>query len=789
MKKKAILSSLLFASAALTRADFAPIALNPTSFNQDVVVEKNAIHSPVSTTASMDEGSNNTGFGWYEVGYNTDAPDTGLPAAGSTVTSLAAADHSYTFAPSYAANNALLLDTNLSSGTLTLDTPTTLAALSLLTSAGHGPATNTVTIHYANGTSETATFVSRDWFGADAAVSANGRLDVRSLGYANVSSGNPNLYSADIPLSNTTSAVTSIDFQNGGLGNSHTAVFAVSGASQAGGQFAPLAVHGFNRDLVVEAAAPHPLQSLNATTASMDAGIANTGFSWYERGYNTNALPTNSFVTGFPAAGSTVTNASAPDHKYVLAGSYTENNALLVDADNSGTLTFSTPAVFSSLSLLTSAGNGSVTIAYTVNHADGSSETGTFTSQDWFNNANPAFIANGRVNVIDGGLDNVNGNNPRLYPADIMLSNTNSPIASIDLSLSAGTGHAAIFAVSGALGNVAPLVADQPVSAKVLQGGDVQFTATVSGTLPIAYAWQVETNGAFVNLSNGGNVSGANTPSLTLSAVALSNGARYRLAVTNSSGSSFSIPATLTVISTATSVTAPGDLIEAVGGTSPGAEGVEHVIDQDTAKYLNFGTDGDQNAPFAGPVGFVVTPTLGSDAAGTVVNAIRVYTANDAPERDPASFTIEGSNGGTNFTLIASGNLALPDARNNGGLTLDPIALADQEVHFANSTPYKSYRVLFQNVKNNTSANSVQLGEVELLGTVASSAATSVSIARNADGTLTISSSTAGTLQSTTALGGNGGPATVWTDEGPINGSVTVTPTGKAKFYRVLAQQ
>src|SRR5438309_2338022 len=111
-------SSYLFALAlaagplAAVRADFTPITLAPSSFNQDVVVEKGAIHSPVATSASMDEGFNNTGFGWYETGYNIDSPDTGLPAAGATVTSLVASDHSYTFAPSYAGNNALLIDTN-----------------------------------------------------------------------------------------------------------------------------------------------------------------------------------------------------------------------------------------------------------------------------------------------------------------------------------------------------------------------------------------------------------------------------------------------------------------------------------------------------------------------------------------------------------------------------------------------------------------------------------------------------------------------------------------------------
>src|SRR4029078_7477994 len=137
------LSALALAAGtvAVTRADFTPITLAPESFNQDIVVEKDAIHAPVATTASMDDGSANTGFGWYEMGYNQSSPDTGLPDPGSTVTSLVDANHEYTFAPDYTTNNALLVDTNTPTATLTLTTPTALTAISLLSSAGHGPAT------------------------------------------------------------------------------------------------------------------------------------------------------------------------------------------------------------------------------------------------------------------------------------------------------------------------------------------------------------------------------------------------------------------------------------------------------------------------------------------------------------------------------------------------------------------------------------------------------------------------------------------------------------------------
>src|SRR5262245_23081137 len=109
MKKNiTLLLPLFLASAA--HADFDPVPLMPGSFNHDIVVESNA-PGPVAraSIASMDAATNNTGRTFYEVGYNTLSPSTGLPAAGSTFTHQTFADHSYTMAASYTAPNAILV--------------------------------------------------------------------------------------------------------------------------------------------------------------------------------------------------------------------------------------------------------------------------------------------------------------------------------------------------------------------------------------------------------------------------------------------------------------------------------------------------------------------------------------------------------------------------------------------------------------------------------------------------------------------------------------------------------
>jgi hypothetical protein len=755
---------------------FAPITLTADSYSQDGVVEVGATAPFLpATTASMDTGTNNTGGGWYERGYNLNSPGTGLPLAGETFTSESFGDHSYTMPPSYATNNALLLDLSRTNGTLTLSTPTVVTGLSFLLSSGNGESTLGYTVHHVDGSSETGTIVSRDWFNGDnPAVTASGRLTVNSGEFDSVDSNNPRLYSADVVVANA-SPVTSIDLSADLLSpTSHAAIFAVSGGTASG--FTPLLVTGFNEDMVVEASAPQT-GALNATSATMDDGTANTGNTWYEKGYHPRALN-----TGIPTAGSVLTNAPDADHSFRFAPSYSANNVLLVDADNGGSFTPATPSNFSALSFLTSAGGGSVVISYVINHSDGSSETGTFVSPDWFNNVPVAYTSRGRVNVETGGFDTINSDNPRIYAADISVANTSSPVTRVDLTYSAGTGHAMIFAMSGTAGAVKPIFDAQPASTNVFTGTNVLLSAMVSGTSPIQFQWQHGSGSVFLNVTNGGKYSGATSTNLAITEATVNEAGGYRLIASNTAGSSTSIVAQVNVLSTLLDVTSPSDEITAFGGQSPGAEPVANAIENTTSKYLNFGSpEGDTAPPFVGPVGLVVTPAAGS----TIVKGIRFYTANDVEARDPADYTLEGSNdGGTNFTVIATGTLSLPSARNDSALDINPLTLANQEVLFANNAGYTTYRLTFNTVKDSVAANSMQIGEIELLGAAGSSGPT-LTISRNADGTLRITSSAPGRLQSTTALV-DGGPGTGWAEEGPIVTFRDVAPIGPMKFYRVV---
>lgn len=146
--------------------------------------------------------------------------------------------------------------------------------------------------------------------------------------------------------------------------------------------------------------------------------------------------------------------------------------------------------------------------------------------------------------------------------------------------------------------------------------------------------------------------------------------------------------------------------LPALASSSPGAEPVANLIDGVVStKYLNFGKLN---------TGFIVTPTSGAQ----VIRSMRLSTANDAVERDPASYEIFGTNDEIvdgdhsagdqeNWTQVATGTLALPAGR----LAVAPL------VTFANSTAYKSWRVTFPTVKTPGTANSMQLAEFQFFTT------------------------------------------------------------------------
>jgi hypothetical protein len=160
---------------------------------------------------------------------------------------------------------------------------------------------------------------------------------------------------------------------------------------------------------------------------------------------------------------------------------------------------------------------------------------------------------------------------------------------------------------------------------------------------------------------------------------------------------------------TGSSFLATGDPILAVhanwNSVYPSAENPGKVIDGDKAtKYLNFGKTNS---------GIIITPGRGM----TIVKSFEITTANDAAERDPASWILYGTNDaigsvnnsdglGENWTLIDSGTLALP---------ADRLALGGM-IAVNNSAMFASYKLLFPTVNNAAAANSMQIADIQFYG-------------------------------------------------------------------------
>ena len=140
---------------------------------------------------------------------------------------------------------------------------------------------------------------------------------------------------------------------------------------------------------------------------------------------------------------------------------------------------------------------------------------------------------------------------------------------------------------------------------------------------------------------------------------------------------------------------------EVIGSNSsyPASEGPGNVLDGNSnTKYLNFGRLRS---------GFIVTPSGGAATLGSM----NLTTANDSPERDPASIEVYGTNDpilsvdnslgqAESWTLLASENLALSDNR----FTVSEVISLDI------TAAYTSYKVIFGDTKG--VGNSMQIADV-----------------------------------------------------------------------------
>jgi hypothetical protein len=220
------------AAVATPVATITPIAA--TGWSQNMIVSATTGNN---LTASNDSGTSNTANNaLYEQGVFAASPSTGVPKAGTVFGSMTDSNHTFVFQPNGAGqNDAILLDVADPTGALTLTTPHAYSEISLLAAGANGGGNFTAVLNYANGSSQTVNLTVGDWFGGTPiAWDANGRIIANgsSFSFNNQSDGNPRIYQLDFAPSDTTDAITSINFTSGTTsGTSREVIYGISGTA------------------------------------------------------------------------------------------------------------------------------------------------------------------------------------------------------------------------------------------------------------------------------------------------------------------------------------------------------------------------------------------------------------------------------------------------------------------------------------------------------------------------------------------------------------------------------
>ncbi len=224
---------------------------------------------------------------------------------------------------------------------------------------------------------------------------------------------------------------------------------------------------------------------------------------------------------------------------------------------------------------------------------------------------------------------------------------------------------------------IAPTIINQPTSLTVTAGQAASFSVTASGSATLTYQWR----------KSGTAIVGATKSTYSIPATTATDAALYSVVVTNSAGSVTSNSAVLTVNIDLGLVELTPQSFSARGQNAP-AEGTAQLFDgQITTKWLDFSATS------------WVQITLAAPAS---LQAYGLTSANDMPERDPVSWTLSGSNNGTNWTVIETRSA---QTWSNRYLVRDFILAAP-------SAAYTQFRFDFVS----TSLSSVQLAELELFG-------------------------------------------------------------------------
>ncbi|MCX8531706.1 T9SS type A sorting domain-containing protein [Chryseobacterium luquanense] len=259
------------------------------------------------------------------------------------------------------------------------------------------------------------------------------------------------------------------------------AVVALFGTQKVAAQYYyPVAVSGFTQDVIAN--------GIGSSAVSVTSPVDDANFAYISRDFQATAT-TPAPTYGLPATGQFMTIVTGtPGLTYQLA-SYSGSNSLKLNAANdTGTLTFTTPTAAYNLYFLATGGSGPAVASAIVNFSDGTSQSFTnLAVADWYGGTNAAIQGIGRVNITNNNLEDGGGTNPRIYqiPLAILAANQSKTVQSVSFTKVSGSGFINIFGISA--DKYTTCLAPSAVTASAVTASSATLSWTAPTTLPTNY--------------------------------------------------------------------------------------------------------------------------------------------------------------------------------------------------------------------------------------------------------------------------------------------------------------